>query len=213
MEKSKNLKIIGIVIVIIILIVGLSYLIFFSETSEEGMTALEGFEDAKWGLVNSHHQNLDDYRLILVQPVSVTGNKSFMLDDGRFDYIIYVFSNTAFGDFPSSGCLIIIGKGGFSSEYYSHPYYLEKLNITPLSDVGEDYTITDWNIDSDEAFEMALDNDDFNAFMDLNPDLERFALSASTGKAIWYMHWQSGEKSAFVEIDADTGDVLKIEVD
>ena len=48
--------------------------------------------------------------------------------------------------------------------------------------------------------------------MDLDPDLERFALSASTGKAIWYMHWQSGDNSAIIEIDANTGEVLLLEV-
>ncbi len=212
MEESRNLKLIAIVIVSIIAISSFLYLTFNDQASKEGFTASEGYEEAKWGLENRYHQNLNDYRLILVEPISVTGNKSFMLENGRFDYIAYVFSYSAFGDFPSSGYMILVSENGYSSENYSHPYYLEKYNITHLSDTGEDFTIEDWNVDSDEAFEIALENDDFNSFMDLDPDLERFALSSSTGKAIWYMHLKSDDDSAFIEIDANTGEVLKIEV-
>ena len=84
----------------------------------------------------------------------------------------------------------------------------------------DEYPICNWTIDSDEAYEIAMDNENINSFMAHYPTLDSFSLATPRldNNSVWYIYWcyNAGfddPKWAQIQIDATTGEVLYVEAD
>jgi len=81
--------------------------------------------------------------------------------------------------------------------------------------------IKNWTIDSNEAYEIALSEPSINSFMAHNPLLDGFFLATpdtNLTTSVWHIEWfyDAGfddPKWAEIKIDANTGEVLYVEVD
>jgi len=84
----------------------------------------------------------------------------------------------------------------------------------------DEYPISNWTLDSDEAYKIAMNDAEIESFMKHNPMLDSFFLASptSSGDSIWYIYWAynagiDDPKWAQIQIDATTGEVLYVEVD
>lgn len=99
--------------------------------------------------------------------------------------------------------------------------YANKTTQTRLTRcLHDEYPISNWTIDSDEAYNIAMNNDKIKSFMRHNPALDSFSLASptTTGNSVWYIHWAynasiDDPKWAQIQIDANTGEVLYVEAD
>jgi len=74
--------------------------------------------------------------------------------------------------------------------------------------------IENWTIDSDLIYEIVMTNEDINDFMKLNPSIEYMHLAMSeNGTPFWYINWISGNNSASVMINANTGSLFKVTIE
>lgn len=78
--------------------------------------------------------------------------------------------------------------------------------------------IENWNIDNDNAYEIAINNENIKSFLKHNPIIDGFSLSSGSNQAVWVIEWAydagiDDPKWARIEIDATTGEVLYVEVD
>jgi len=82
--------------------------------------------------------------------------------------------------------------------------------------------IYNWNIDSDEAYETAKDNDEIQEFLSKyeRATVERFTLFGGEGGSdpAWKIHWSSmrgfaDPKHAEIRINARTGEVIEVDAD
>ena len=99
--------------------------------------------------------------------------------------------------------------------------YTDKTAETRLTRcLHDEYPISNWTIDSDDAYKTAMDNEEIKSFMQHNPTLDSFSLASpiSSNGSIWYIYWAynagiDDPKWAQIHIDATTGEVLYVDAD
>jgi len=80
------------------------------------------------------------------------------------------------------------------------------------------YPIDNWTIDSDDAYDIAMENSEITSFLHHEPCPFLFQLSNDSVRSIWQIEWcyDAGfddPKWAEIHIDANTGEVLYVEAD
>jgi len=129
-------------------------------------------------------------------------------ENGRCLSWRYTFSNLTQLNSPNTYKAIKI------TLFWNETYFVRFNATSPV----ENQPISDWNIDSDEAYTIALNNKEIKAFMAHDPGVYVFSLSNSSGTPTWYIDFTydagfDNPKWAEIRIDANTGEVLYVEVD
>ena len=192
MEESKNrIVVISLAIIVIIVVASLGYYLVYQKNS--GITAMEGREVADEIAIDWNENAI----LINVRAIN-------MCDDGTSESWVYYYSPT----------LNIVGNTNCLSVWvFSNSSTRLRYDAEP----GDGRPINNWDIDSDEAYEIALSNYEVNLFMLKNPKFDTFQLGHSpSGNFIWYLGWSDNgfldnPSSIYVQIDATTGQVLSVE--
>ncbi len=189
----KIYTIISLVIILILLIACI--MIFFISYETQRITAIEGKVYA-----NSIAYNWsENATLISVRIASTIGSGGYFTD------WYYKFIDTTIITNETECIQIKITYDG--GQY-----------ITYNASIGPHTPIFDWRIDSNDAYEIALANEDIYSFMAHNPMVDGFFLSNASGIPTWYIDWTydagfDNPKWAEIQIDATTGEVLYVEAD
>ena len=75
-----------------------------------------------------------------------------------------------------------------------------------------------WNLDSDEVYDIAIKRNEIKDFLNHYPMIDSFYLGNYTGTPIWVIEWAynafiDDPHWAKIEIDANTGEVLYVDAD
>ena len=194
MEGAKTKIILTALVVIVIVAASIGFY-FIKDAGVEGITALEGKVVAEevagnW-CVNA-----------TLVGVRKSGNMNYQHE---FSSWFYVYLDTTNNSRPHQCIEIKVNTTGYiisTYEDWSSP------NIP----------IEYWNIDSNDAYEIATNNGEINSFLKHNPTVDSFSLSCGSGQSIWYIKWAydagfDNPKWAQIQIDANTGEVLYVEAD
>lgn len=186
-------------ILIVIILAGLVYFMFLTESSysfNPGITAKEGKLIADDVAKNwCHNASLSDIGLYY----NITKND--------WDGWTYDYWNNSRVDFINSTITVIVNSNG--------DYFIEKrwLSIS-------EFPIEDWVIDSDEAYEIAISQDEYKIIKEYDASIANFHLDYETGqyeghKLIWNPWWDVNDKAIYLgraEIDAMTGEVYFFDI-
>lgn len=175
---------------------------FQSESDKNRITAQEGFEKAKDLSDSQNEKAVLESVACLDSPKK--GGKS---PRWSFDYIAPLENGT----YVTSDIII---NGDLKGEV-SIGGYVNKSKRTPKP-------LLNWTIDSDEAYDIAKENQKISGYLDEYDDAEVDQMQLdmweeySKDDAIWIIKWRSGglgPRWAEIVINAHTGDVLHVEAD
>ena len=200
-EGSKSKLFIVSVIVIILVIASIGIYLIGGGASVEGITAMEGSEIADEVALNwSANATLVSVR--------IAGS---MGDVGHFSAWYYVYAETSNVSDDTECVEIKITADGEHLISYEHI-------------LGPSRPILSWNIDSDEAYEVAKDHPEIKNYLSTYSGVVVESFSLGQGgtygpNPVWYIHWEDysiastfeNYHKAWVRIDAVTGEVLDIE--
>ena len=191
---------------IILIILDMFWISFSSaETTDntiDGITVREGAELANERAINQNK----NFTLVLVKGNPSTSTAGYF---SSISFIYWVpqditsrYNRICYGYKVSSDCLV-----------ETMPDFLLLNNEEPISN---------WTVDSPDAFSIAKSNSLVNKFLYKYPNAEMdefqlFVDSNVHNKVVWYIHWISWDEShpydAHVFIDANTGEILEINAD
>lgn len=195
-----------IISVVIIIIGALFYVAFLGGTGESGITAMEGKEIASQKALNwTENATLFHIR-----------KASEMVSDGSFSKWIFTYCDSQ-NISPSTKYIEI-------EVCYNNSNAIIDEDVIGLSTPPFSKPISNWTIDSDEAYEIGKDNETIQLFLsNYEPIVDAFSLriDMDTNKTVWSIHWEdTSSASSFenynradIEIDASTGEVLYVEAD
>ncbi len=208
-ETVKNYKRNIIVSIIVIAVIILAIVLY---PRPDGFTAKAAYDDSQDAILEQG-QNPDNFRLISVQTTNLISG-DVMVESGRFKNLQFIYVSSNFSETPQRGQMYVIQeKHLFSYVPFTHPYSLEIYNITKLSGTGEDYTIENWEINSDRAYKLALKNEQISSIMDYKPEVTLFVLNGTADFPIWHIYWNYNNQTAMIKINATTGDIIVVDLD
>ena len=163
---------------------------------------IEKYYSAKEGL-ESARKIANNY---LINPIVVKILTNVPLTKGYASIWIYVFYNQS--DVEKIGANGIIVK-----LHFDKTFEVEFSNNTP---VGR-FSIEQFNIDSPEAYEIAVSNPEINYFLSkYNNEILEYKVYYGSEGPEWYIFWQKKPqtdedyKRAEIKIDAITGELLYV---
>ncbi len=178
----------------------------------DGFTAKAAYDDSQDAILKQG-QNLDNFRLISVQTTNLISG-DVMVEPGRFKNLQFIYVSSNFSEMPQTGQMYIMMENDmYNFIPFTHPYSLERYNITKLSGTGEDYSIENWEINSDKAYKLALKNEQISSIMDYKPEVTLFVLNGTADFPVWHIFWNYNNQTAMIEINATTGDVIEVDLD
>ena len=194
-EGNKSKAVIAVVVVLVIVFAAIGFYLIYSGAS--GITALEGYVIAQEAVEEIY--DTSNYTLSFVVSWGELKNNGY--SDG-WDYYIFISKSNQYVSFQIRV---------YSDETYEHfgPGY---SNSQPYS------IIHNWNIDSSEAIDIAISNNEVAFFVHGSSNLDLFQLSNFTGKPMWKIEWvdwgfMDDPHWAVIHIDATTGEVIYVDVD
>lgn len=193
MDESKNKIILISLITIFIVIASLG--VYLVEDGVNGITALEGKEIAD----ELAHEWSQDAILYAIN------EGSLMVGEGYFQIWGYYYFDSP-NVTTATECLgITVESNG--DTFIFHNSTIDKT--IPISDIS---------LDSDDAYDIAKNNLEIDTYLESNPSVELFSLDSSTGIPIWTIEFVEASlvdhaRWALIQIDANTGEIIFIEVD
>lgn len=190
------LGVIGVVVIVVLA----GWVVLVNKPGPEGITAIEGREIADQIALNWS----ENATLIRVSQ----GEES---QEGRCFSWFYTYSDSPV---INNNTLEI----GITVNTNSQTTVTEEGNISQFELLNGVSIISKWVFDSNEAYEIAIDNSEIASFMNHNPKTDGFFLVNETGNPTWFIDWTydagfDNPKWANIQIDANTGEVLYVEAD
>ena len=195
--------IISIICAAVLVVATGAYFTLRSEPELNGITAMDGYELVK-SLIEESYGN-STIVLFTANALNNANISNGMSEGWQYIFeveqqvnykvfVINVFSNMAYE---------IIHTGS---------------STLPLDQWGAYSPINNWSLDSDEAYEIALSNEEVNNYMVNNPKGEFIRLESVHTHPVWKIGWiyyfsVNSPKYAEVHISAETGEIVYLDVD
>lgn len=192
---TKTILTIITILIVIIVIAATGTILLINNNESQGITAIEGE-----AIANPIAKNWNTSAVLIV-----ASKGSNMEENGEFSLWYYKYIN---------GPTIIDSSECLEIKVYSDGVTELRSNAS----IGDKTPINSWIIDSDEAYEISNSQNELVGFFNHNPMLDHMSLSNSSGIPTWYIDWAydagfDDPKWAQIQIDANTGEVLYVEVD
>ena len=204
--KQPHLKMIAAFVTAIIILSGI-FLFIQNNQNNINISALEA-KDIAYPIATNWNNN--------ATLVNVRGGG--MNSEGYFSKWIFKYIE------PVDALMTVNETDCIEIKVYSNGSYESWTGTTGTGVVGDEKMIISWTIDSCQAFEIAYENDNIHSFLRQNPSVYVFSLhnatweGHSTQKPAWFIEWTydagfDDPKWAQILIDANTGEVLYVDVD
>jgi hypothetical protein len=202
-NRQKTMNPIIPVVVIIAIVLSVLVSLFYEKPDEPGLTAFEGLDMVDMVFEKPYSLKPENPRLIHVKGMIVNPpNQPLVMENDNFYYVAFVYVNLTYGERPEKYYVYLMDERGISTQPYNHIFYLESYFNISLSEDGEDYTISNWQVDSDEAIETARDiSEDYQ-------NITGMCLVGTENHPVWQIWGIQDDKNVEILIDATTGAVL-----
>jgi hypothetical protein len=191
------LGVIGVVVIVVLA----GWVVLVNKSEPEGITAIEGLSAANNFANNWHEDAVLESVIMLTDKDQVNGSTS----KGWY-YTYYSPSN--------------IVNYTFNYSIYETIQVYVFSNETIISEAisgGGVLSITNWTIDSDDAYDIALNKQEISMFLSTySAHIDSFSLANIDNRTTWsisWVDWKYNPKWASIDIDANTGEVLSVEAD
>jgi len=196
--RPLNVVMVTLVVLVIVVLVGAYQ--YRSIEESKWITAMEG-KDLADALASNWSKNATLIGVRLASGYEKNGcSKAWFYD--------YVNSSSIItGTADIIEIMVYYNKTAFVTGYFKQNTTYETI-----------YPIRNWSIDSDEAYEIARNNDEIRRFLSNDPAVYVFSLHGSDSSPKWFIEWTydagfDNPRWASITIDATTGEVLHVEAD